>query len=142
MREEQLKGDSVGASVPAQQVAFKRDEAKFWSGYANNVIVESNAFDMKLIFGLWDHRNPLGPVIEQFGSMSLSWPEAKLLIYWMQVHLSGYERDNGKVKIPAAVLPPEVPALPPPPFDNVKGREGFELLRKMREDFLASIAEP
>jgi hypothetical protein len=126
---------------PAVQVEFKRDEKAFSTSYANSVVVESNAFDLKLIFGLYDHRNPAKPIIEQFSSMNISWPEVKLLIFWMQLHLVSYENDNGKVKIPANAIPPELPPIPEQ-FDNPKGREVFEVMRKMRAEFLAKLSEP
>jgi|HubBroStandDraft_3_1064219.scaffolds.fasta_scaffold530210_2 hypothetical protein len=128
--------------VLGSQVDFKRDERTFVPGYANSVMVESNAFDLKLVFGLYDHRNPVKPVVDQFSSMTVSWPEVKLLIFWMQVHLAGYERENGKIKIPATALPPEPPATLPPPFDSAKAVEALESLRKMRAEFLANLAKP
>jgi hypothetical protein len=131
---------AVPISVP--QVTFKRDEETFFSGYANSVIVESNIFDLKLIFGLYDHRDPTKPVVGQFSSVNIPWSEVKLLMFWMQVHLAGHEKDNGKVKVPTGALPPEPPTALPPQFDNPKGRESLEMLRKMRAEFIASLSEP
>jgi hypothetical protein len=130
-------------AIPASgaQVEVKRDESNFFAGYANSIIVESNAFDMKLIFGLYDHRNALKPIVNQFSSMNIAWPEVKLLIFWMQIHLASYERENGKIKIPANAIPPEIPPLPPQ-FDNPQGREVVELVRKLRAEFLASLSQP
>lgn len=141
MEDEQTKIPVPGTTpTRSSQVEFRRKENVI-SCYANQVQVESNAFDLKLVFGLYDHRDPAKPIIEQFSSMNLSWPEVKLLIYWMQVHLAGYEKENGKVKIPATAIPPEIPPISPQ-FDNPKGREVFDMIRKMRAEFLASLIEP
>jgi len=142
MEDAQDKAPIPAISTSVKKVEFKRDEETFSSGYANSIVVESNAFDMKLIFGLYDHRDPLKPTIEQFSSMNIPWSEVKLLIYWMQLHLTGYETENGKVKIPISAMPPELPAGPQPPFDTPKGREAFEMMRKIRAQFVAKWSEP
>jgi hypothetical protein len=142
MEDSQEKAHIPATSTLDKKVEFKRDEKTFSSGYANSIIVESNAFDLKLIFGLYDYRDPLKPIIEQFSSMNIPWSEVKLLIYWMQLHLAGYERENGKIKVPTSALPPEIPSDPQPPFDNPKGREALDMMRKMRADFLAKLSEP
>jgi hypothetical protein len=133
----------AGAAIPGLQRAELRRAEDFIQLYANNVVVESNAFDLKLVFGVSDLRNVTKPVVEQSAAVNLSWPEVKLLIFWMQVHLAGYEKENGKVKIPVAALPPEVSSsLLPPQFDNPAGREGLDLIRKLRAEFLAGLSEP
>ena len=128
--------------TPATPEDFRRDEEIFTSNYANNIQVESNAFDLKLIFGILDHRNPSKAAVDQFSSVNISWPEVKLLIYLMQLHLATYELENGKVKIPAGALPPEIPSTPPPEIDNTQVRAAFDLIRKMRAEFIASLSEP
>lgn len=122
----------------AAPVQFRRDE-DFFSLYANNVLVESNAFDLKLILGMTDLRDPSKPAVDQIASVSLSWPQVKLLIFWMQMHLAGYERENGRVNIPTNAVPPPFPENPPPPFDNPQGRDIFGLMRKLRDEFAASL---
>jgi hypothetical protein len=110
--------------------------------------VESNAFDVKVLFGILDQSGSakappdFQPVVEQHTSINLSWPEIKLLIYFLQLHLASHERDNGKVKIPVNALPPELPPIAPPPFNNPQGERAFELMRQMRAEFLAKLAEP
>ena len=128
--------------TPATPEDFRRDKEVFTSNYANNIQVESNAFDLKLIFGILDHRNPSKAAVDQFSSVNISWPEVKLLIYLMQLHLATYELENGKVKIPAGALPPEIPSTPPPEISNPQFRAAFELIRKMRAEFIASLSEP
>lgn len=128
----------------ATQEEFRRDK-DFVSRYANNFQVESTAFDLKLIFGLLDQSASIRGgklAIEQHTAISLAWPEVKLLIYFLQLHLTGHEKENGKVKIPSNALPPEIPAVPPPQYNNSQGREAFETLRKMRAEFIAKLSEP
>lgn len=143
MEKEQDKSVAVpGSSEARPNVDVRRDESKFSSAYANSVIVESNVFDMKLTFGLLDQRDPQRATINQFLSINISWVEVKLLLYWMQVHLASHELENGKVRVPPQTFPPEIPAEPPPPFNNPMGREAFEVLRKMRAEFVAKESEP
>ena len=131
----------TSAPVAPQSGQFRRSE-EFISGYANNIQLEYSAFDLKLIFGLLDQRESSAgkpPQIDQHTEINLSWLQAKLLIYFMELNLALYEQANGKIKIPAELLPPEIPASPQPPFDNPQGREMFELMRKIRADFIARL---
>lgn len=120
----------------------------FVARYANNFQVESSPFDVKIVFGILDQSGvtkvppDFQPAVEQHTSINLSWPEIKLLIYFLQLHLAGHERENGNVKVPAAALPPEVPAIAPPPFDNPQGERVFELMRRMRAEFIDSLSKP
>ncbi|AKS23495.1 hypothetical protein ABH19_06640 [Leptospirillum sp. Group II 'CF-1'] len=136
---EKITVPPISSSSDPEQI--RRDEEVFISSYANHILVESNPFDLKLIFGLLDHRNPLKPAVDQFSSVNIPWTEVKLLIYFLKLHLAVYELENGKVKIPATVLPPEIPPTPPPELDNPQGRAAFDLLRKMRAEFIASLTE-
>jgi len=134
------------ADVPRIISEFRRNE-DFVARYANNVQIENSAFDLKVVFGLLDQsgaaKQPVGKLaVDQHTSISLSWPEVKLLIFFMQLHLAGYEAENGKVKVPLDALPPEPPSVIPPQFDNEAGRKGMELIRKMRAEFLATLNQP
>jgi len=142
MEDAQNRALIPAAPAANPQVEIKRGEKTFLTGYANSVIVESNAFDLKLIFGLYDHRDAASPKIDQFSSMNIPWPMVKLLIFWMQVHLAGHERENGKVDIPASAIPPEPPATLPTQFNTPNGHEALEAFRKMRAQFVASLSKP
>ena len=128
---------------PANIQAFRRDP-DFVSRYANNVQIESSAFDAKMVFGILDQSSIAkggSLAVDQHTAISLSWIEVKLLIFFLQLHVAGHEKENGKIKIPANAIPPEPPATPQPQFDNPKGREGLEFIRKMRADFIASLKD-
>jgi hypothetical protein len=147
MADEQIKPPAP-LFIPA--IAEFRRDVDFVSRYANNVQLESNAFDVKLTFGILDQRDGVKdvnakPSVDQHTSINLSWPEAKLLVFWMQVHLAAYEKDNGKIKIPATALPAEIPANIHERLTDLKAREsvrqGLEIIRKMRVDFIASLKD-
>jgi hypothetical protein len=145
MANEQKKAS--GAVTPVGEI---RRDVDFVSRYANNVQVESNAFDLKLTFGILDQRSAMRdpnspPSVEQHTAINLSWPEVKLVIFWMQVHLAGFEADNGKVKIANNALPPEIPANAHEQISDPRAREaarvGLEAVRKLRADFIASLKD-
>ncbi len=130
------------ATPVQQQFELRRNSEIFFSLYANNVQVESNLFDLKLVFGVLDLRNATKPSVDQISGVNLSWPEVKLLLYFMKLHLALHELENGKVKIPTSALPPEIPSVLPPQFNNPTGRAAFELMRRLRAEFIATLSEP
>jgi hypothetical protein len=139
---------SAITAVPAVKRPDTRRVEDFVSRYANHVQIESSAFDVKMSFGVLDQSGVLKvppvmiPSVEQHTSINISWPEVKLLMYYLQLHLASHEKENGKVKIPTNVLPPEIPATPPPPFDNPEGQQAFDLMRRLRAEFIAKQSEP
>jgi hypothetical protein len=137
------KPPSTAANSPGAITApfdIRRSE-DFFALYANNVQLEGNAFDLKLTFGILDVRNPLKPGVEQLVSINLAWPEVKVLLYYMNLHLKGYETENGNVKVPASALPPDVPSTIPPQFDNPQAREALELMRRLRAEFVDGLSK-
>jgi hypothetical protein len=80
-----------------------------------------------LTFGQTDQR--ISPVtVLQHTALTLSWPEVKVLSYFIHVHLSGHEAQVGRVPlIPDIVLPP---SQEPP---NGATERQLELWRKMTE---------
>jgi hypothetical protein len=139
MPNKDVKADAPAVAQPP--LILQRDD-DFVARYANNVQFESSGWDLKLTFGLLDQRNAAKPVIEQHTSINLSWPEVKIGIYLLQLHLALHEKVNGKVRIPEGGLPTELPETIPPEFDNPQGREAFDLMRKVRAQFIASLSEP
>lgn len=125
--------------IPAQN-EFRRD-VDFVARYANNIQFETNPFDLKLTFGIMDLNSaaeiPPKVFIDQHTSMNISWPEVKLLLYFLQLHIAGYEKENGKIKIPVGAMPPEPPTMVPPQFDNPQAQAYFEMIRRMRAEFIA-----
>ena len=120
-----------------QPIQVERVE-DFVAGYANNIQFEPSAWDLKIVFGeLNQARGKL--TIEQHTSMTVSWAEAKMLSYYLQIQIAAYELQNGKIQLPKSVLPPEAAPVPA----DAQDKETAEILRqmviKMREEFLANI---
>ena len=85
----------------------------FRDKYSNNVQFEPSAWDLKLIFGQLDQSGGAeATVVRQHTSMTITWVQAKILSYFLQVNLRAHEIDNGKIVVPTRVLPPDPTALP------------------------------
>jgi hypothetical protein len=130
-------------NVASQGLQLRRAE-NFISRYANNIQMESSAFDMKLVFGTLDLSGavPEKISVEQHTAMNISWPEIKLLIFFLRLHLAGFEVENGTVKVPLDALPPEPPDEIPEQYDNSRGRRAFDIIRKIRAEFISDLTQP
>lgn len=127
--------DEETGATPVQE--FRRAE-DFSSVYANNLQFELSAWDLKMIFGELDQRG--GKVaVDQHTSVTLSWLQAKLLNFFLEINLAVHELEHGKIKIPKNLLPP----VPAPPLgelaDVPQAKPIFELITKMREEFIAGL---
>ena len=121
---------------PPSPLKFERDE-DFASFYANHVWYESSVWDLKLIFGQLDQSK--GPnVITQHTAIALSWIQVKIMIYFLQVNLAIYEVHNGKVSIPASVVPPP-PELTPELQKDPLAKAGREKVLQLHELLIKSV---
>jgi hypothetical protein len=143
MANESKHVSDVGSVAVSQGLQLRRTE-NFVSRYANNIQLESTAFDMKLVFGILDLSSavPEKIAVEQHTAMSISWPEVKLLIFFLRMHLGGYEAENGIVKVPLDALPPPPPDEIPEQYDNPRGRRAFDIIRKIRAEFMSELTQP
>ena len=111
----------------------KRDDYQhaenFRSDYANNVQFESASLDLTLVFG---KTQPQGPV-RQHTAITIAWPYAKLLLYYLQANIALWESINGKAEIPKVLLPKN-PAIDPQIGDQFK-----EVIQKVYEEFLTRV---
>ena len=116
---------------------FQRTD-DFISLYANNIQFEQTAFDLKLIFG---ELNQAGGkvLIDQHSSVTIPWGQAKLLLYYLQLNIAGYELENGKIKIRGDLVPLPIGPLPAGQEDNPKVRELFEVVKNLREQFVSNL---
>ena len=121
----------------APAISFQRTE-DFISLYANNFQFEQSAFDLKLIFGQLDQSKGKAHV-DQHSSVTIPWVQAKLLMYYLQVNLAGFEMQYGKIKIPNDLLPPPVPPVPSEQKNVPKIEELFELVKNIREQFVSNL---
>lgn len=135
-----MKDRSEATTPPIPPLQFERTE-NFVSSYANNVAFEASAWDIKLLFGQLDQASGKTSV-KQHLAVTIPWPQAKLLLFWLRVQVEAAEASvKAKIPIRKDLIPPELP----PPTDKEKNdpdaKEFYELYRKAREEFLASMKE-
>lgn len=119
------------STTPALNVTRTDD---FVSLYANNIQFEQSAFDLKLVLGELDQSS--GKVtVEQHGSVTIPWAQAKLLVYYLQVHIAAYEFQMGKIKIRQDLIPPPIPEQKGDP----KLEAFYELITNIREQFVLGL---
>lgn len=126
---------SVTIAAPAQT---KRVD--FTNEYANNVFLESTAWDLKLVFGQADVS--IGPTaVTQHTGVTIPWAQVKVLNYFLAIHLMSHENWLGRIHVPQGVIP-EFPAPTDVDKKNFPGAE--ELYKKLcsfRENFLSNNPE-
>jgi hypothetical protein len=107
--------------------------------YANHLISDSTAWDMKLTFGQFEETDGK-TVIRQKAAINLPFGLAKLAIYWMQIAIIAHEIETGrKVNIRQNMRPP----APPEPSSELANdptvTEYYNVVKKLYEDFIASL---
>jgi len=121
---------------PQSGLQFERDE-DFASLYANHVWYEMSTWDLRLLFGQLDQGK--GPnVVTQHTAITLSWQQVKIMSYFLQVNLAMYEAQNGRIQIPASVLPPKFPSESPGLEDDTVTRATAEKARGAYERIFES----
>jgi uncharacterized protein DUF3467 len=129
--------DKATTETPIELKYERTDDFVF--AYANNAYFESSAWDLKIIFGQLDQ--PVGEAarIRQNIAITVPWAQAKLVLYYLRLHVEANELQNGKVSIREDLLPPE----PTPPSSELENnpiaQKMYELVRKLRADFIASL---
>jgi hypothetical protein len=124
------------AGLPKTKIEYKQSE-DFQEFYANNVQLLSSNWDLELIFGHLDQLQ--GPnTIVRHSSMTIPWPAAKILLYFLQLHVAGHEAQFGRIIIPKGLIPEISPQMP-------KGLDisdkQWKIVRKLYEDFIAANPE-
>lgn len=104
--------------------------------YANNVYFEQSGWDLKLIFGQLDQREGK-VIIRQHTSITLPWPQVKLLAYWLRGYIEVFEDENGKIRIPRSAMPADVP----PPTEEAKrsipnAEKIYALFQRLRKELI------
>lgn len=127
--------NSVPEKVAPTTIEYKRlPDDKFFEGYANNVLLESNAWDLRLIFGKIDLAKGANTVV-QHSAMTLPWSQIKVGIYFLQYHLAVHEIINGKVNVPKGVISPPVPPTEDEEKEDPRTRKAFEALKELFRQF-------
>jgi hypothetical protein len=112
---------------------FERDE-NFVTLYANNITFEAAIWDLKMIFGQLDQRDKI--VVEQHTAITIPWLQAKLLIYLLQVNVSVFEAEHGKIQVPERFIQ-EPQVLPGSPSAEAEAQ--IKIVRQVRDEFIASL---
>lgn len=109
--------------IPAAEIVRQQTE-DFVSRYANYAHLQSSLWDLRISFGQVDTES--GNKVPINVSVTLPWPQVKVLAYFIGVHLSAHEADNGRIRIPPGIIPP------------APEQTSF---RKLYEDFIAANPE-
>ena len=116
------------------KIDFKRREEEFESLYANNVQFEASVWDLKMIFGQLDQSTG-STVVEQHTAVTMAWPEAKIMAYFLLVNMTGYQSRNGPIQLPIAVIPTRPD--PSDPSLNADGKKLAEYLAWVHDQFFS-----
>lgn len=76
----------------------------FESWYANSVSFFPSEWDLRMVFGEIDWRPNAAPVVQQHTAMTVGWLQAKLMQYFLNVHVGVYELAHGRISIPPELL--------------------------------------
>jgi hypothetical protein len=129
--------ENKNTSVQQPQVRVIRGD-EFTDAYANNVLFESSVWDLKLVFGQLEQA-PEGPSVVMHTAITVPWTAAKLALYYLATQVAAHEITNGKIEIPAAVMPPEIQAPP----EHLEGDPVFQRMqdkfRELRAEFVKSL---
>jgi len=102
--------------------------------YANNILIQSSVWDLKTVFGEYDNTKNS---VDWHTSVTMPWPTAALLAYYLQVNLIIFAQYNHAVKVPISFLPP----LPPAPSSELIEKDPhakivYERIAKLHASFL------
>src|SRR3989442_12329545 len=118
-----------------KQSTFRSED--FQEVYSNNIQLESSLWDLKMIFGQLDQRQ--GRVdVEQRVAVTIPWKQVKLLAYFLQANIFFHEKENGRIMLPAGVLPPDPNTVFKDMEDNPKNKEVMEHMQRLRDALIAS----
>lgn len=104
--------------------------------YANNVKFEMSAWDLRILFGQLMSSTEGKGNVDWHTDVTLPWAQAKLMHLYLGMNLMLYERENGRISIPAAVLPAQI-TTPPAGVDtsNPEAIEAFNLVQGLIKAF-------
>ena len=106
----------MAEDATSQPVRLSPSESEdFSTDYANNVQFEPSVWDLKLIFGQLDQR-PGKAIVDYHTAITIPWIQAKILSYYLQLNIAAYEHTNGRISVPASVIP----RIPEPPSHEVQ----------------------
>jgi hypothetical protein len=134
-----MSAQSSNAEKPASDDIERKRIEDFAAKYANNVFIESSAWDLRLVFGQLE-LSPSTAIIEHT-AISIPWPQVKVVAYLLGIHLLSHEAQYGRIVLPEnavktipAKVPDDIKAIP-------NSTEVWQKLRKHFEEFIAENPE-
>jgi hypothetical protein len=131
--------DAAPQSATPQTVVERAPN--FTNFYANNIYYESTAWDMKFTFGHVDQATaPV--VVKNDCAVTIPWPQAKLALFWLRLHVELAEAEVGvKIPIRKDLLPAELPEKFPEPAQesDPKLKLFRDVYNKLRAEFLTTV---
>jgi hypothetical protein len=125
-------------SIPIDYRRVPDDQ--FYANYANHVLLEPTAWDLKLIFGKIDLAK--GPTtVVQHSAMTLPWSQIKVGIYLLQYHLALHEIMCGKVQVPKGVISPPMPPTEDQEREDPRAVKTYEALEELFRRFCEANPE-
>jgi|SRR5271157_2865026 len=107
--------------------------------YANNVQFQPFEWDLRMTFGELDVRKGQ-VIIEQHTAITVTWLQAKLMLYFLGLQVAVHEMSHEPIRIPKSVFPPE-PTLPSGDLPNDPiALKVYEYIKAERDRLLASSA--
>jgi hypothetical protein len=83
---------------------IKREKTEdFIERYANYTYLQSTMWDIKCQFGQAETDG--GSTVPIDTAVTLPWAQAKVLAYFLRIHIQGFETSNGRIKIPRGIIP-------------------------------------
>lgn len=112
----------------------------FVARYANNVFFEISLWDMKITFGELDQS--LGEnVVVQHEAITMPWPAAKILSYFLQLNLAAQEARTGRFVLQPGIISLVPDKVPKELANDRKAIKAHTAMRKIQQAFLAENPE-
>jgi hypothetical protein len=102
--------------------------------YANYANFEISDLDLKMLFGQLD-QSGAKPAVDWHTAVTVTWPEAKVMSYFLRINIAIHEARDGVIKVPASMLPPTL-ELPEDAETNPLSKALFEKVQAIRTELI------
>ena|SRR5258708_40265884 len=103
MSEEMNQAEPLPTPQPQKQFDFVESEDGIFRTYTNHHMIGWTGYDVRLVFGELVEVTDDKLIIEQTAHITMSWPQAKVLLASLQDLIGKYEKLNG------SIIPPTIP---------------------------------
>jgi hypothetical protein len=107
--------------------------------YANNSYFEPTIWDLKILFGEFSARLS---GVDWHTSITVPWPQAKLMAYYLTINVAFHEITDGPVTIPQAVMPPPPPPVPESDKDNPVSQAMYAFASAFHQKLISGQGKP